>query len=297
MAAGDRVAIIGAGTMGGQLAVTLAGRGVPVRLTDAAPAALAAARDRIAADAARLVDEGVLAGPAAAISARVEAVSTLADAVHGAWLVIEAAPERLDLKRALFAELSALAPPDVILATNSSSFRSRLLADVTRHPARLLNTHFYHHPWQRNGVELMTCGQTDPAVIERVAAFLRATGFLPVVVRGESTGFIYNRIWRAIKRESLRVVAEGLATPEEVDRLFCLALGAPVGPFGLMDRVGLDVVADIERHYAAESGRPEDEPPALLDELVRAGRLGVKTGRGFYGYPDPPFARPGWPRS
>lgn len=296
MAEWGTVAIIGAGTMGGQIAVTLAGSGVPVRLYDASPDALAAARDRIAADAARLVDEGFLPGPATAVGARVTPAATLAEAVSGAWLVIESVPERVDLKRALFAELSALVAPDVILATNSSSFRSRLLADATRGPERLLNTHFYNHPWRRRGVELMGCGQTDPAVIDRVAAFLRETGFVPVVVRGESTGFIYNRIWRAIKRESLRVVAEGLATPEEVDRLFCLALGTPIGPFGLMDRVGLDVVADIERHYAAESGRPEDEPPAFLDELVRAGRLGVKTGRGFYDYPDPPFTRPGWPR-
>jgi len=290
------VAIIGAGTMGRQIALTLAGRGVPVRLYDPAPDALTAARDRIAADAPQLVEEGFFSGPADAISERVTPVATLAEAVQGAWLVIECAPERLELKRALYGELSALTPRDVILATNSSSFRSRLLADATQHPSRLLNTHFYNLPWQRSGVELMTCGQTDPAVIDRVEAFLRDVGFVPVIVRGESTGFIYNRIWRAIKRESLRVVAEGLATPEEVDRLFCLAMGTQLGPFGLMDRVGLDVVADIERHYAAESGRPEDEPPAFLEEMVRAGRLGIKTGHGFYDYPDPPFTRPGWPR-
>lgn len=295
MAQWGTVAIIGAGTMGSQIALTLAGRGVPVRLYDPSPAALTAARDRIAADAPQLVEEGFFSGPAAAVSEHITPVTTLAEAVQGAWLVIECAPERLELKRALFGELSALTPPDVILATNSSSFRSRLLADATQHPARLLNTHFYNLPWQRSGVELMSCGQTDPAVIDQVATFLQDTGFVPVVVRGESTGFIYNRIWRAIKRESLRVVAEGLATPEEVDRLFCLAMGTRLGPFGLMDRVGLDVVADIERHYAAESGRPEDEPPAFLDEMVRAGRLGIKTGRGFYDYPAPPFTRPGWP--
>ncbi|MBX5443824.1 MAG: 3-hydroxyacyl-CoA dehydrogenase family protein, partial [Sphaerobacter sp.] len=281
--------------MGRQIALTLAGRGVPVRLYDPAPDALTAARDRIAADAPQLVEEGFFSGPADAISERVTPVATLAEAVQGAWLVIECAPERLELKRALYGELSALTPRDVILATNSSSFRSRLLADATQHPSRLLNTHFYNLPWQRSGVELMTCGQTDPAVIDRVEAFLRDVGFVPVIVRGESTGFIYNRIWRAIKRESLRVVAEGLATPEEVDRLFCLAMGTQLGPFGLMDRVGLDVVADIERHYAAESGRPEDGPPAFLEEMVRAGRLGIKTGHGFYDYPDPPFTRPAWP--
>jgi 3-hydroxybutyryl-CoA dehydrogenase len=106
----------------------------------------------------------------------------------------------------------------------------------------------------------------------------------PFVVGGESTGFIFNRIWRAIKRESLRVVAEGHATPEEVDRLWEIVMMSAPGPFARMDRVGLDVVLDIERHYAAESGDPSDEPPALLVELVERGQLGVKSGMGFFRY-------------
>lgn len=289
----ETVAIIGAGTMGTEIALMMAAYGVRVWLFDQSASALETSPDRIASLANRLDAGGVLPDTAAATAARVHPADSLAAAVADAWLVIEAIPERIELKRALFAELSALVPPSVILATNSSSFKSRLLADVTQHPERLLNAHFYHFPWQRNAVELMTCGQTDPGVIARVATFLRSIGFLPVVVQGESTGFIYNRIWRAIKRESLRVLEEGLASPEEIDRLFCLALGTKLGPFARVDIVGLDVVRDIERHYAAESGRPEDEPPAFLDAMVEEGRLGVKTGRGFYDYPDPPFQRPG----
>jgi 3-hydroxybutyryl-CoA dehydrogenase len=190
----------------------------------------------------------------------------------------------LEAKRALFADLSAVAGREVVLATNSSSFRSRLLADATRHPERLLNTHFYGEPWRRSAVELMTCGATDPAILARVAEFLATCGLTPFVVRGESTGFIFNRIWRAIKRESMRVVAEGHATPEEVDRLWSLVMQSAPGPFARMDRVGLDVVLDIERRYAAESDDPDDEPPALLVELVERGLLGVKSGRGFYEY-------------
>jgi 3-hydroxybutyryl-CoA dehydrogenase len=172
----------------------------------------------------------------------------------------------------------------VVLATNSSSFRSRLLADVTRYPERLLNTHFYGEPWRRSAVELMTCGATDPAVLEQVAEFMVACGMTPFVVQGESTGFIFNRIWRAIKRESMRVVDEGHATPEDVDRLWCLVMESAPGPFARMDKVGLDVVLDIERRYAAESGDQDDEPPALLVDLVERGMLGVKSGRGFYEY-------------
>lgn len=263
------VAVIGAGTLGWQIARTLAARGVMVRLYDASAEAVAQAMARIRDEAPEAVARIVVAG-------------SLAEVVDGVWLAIEAIPERLEAKRALFTELSGITGPEVILATNSSSFRSRLLADATRHPERLLNTHFYGEPWRRSAVELMTCGMTDPAVLDRVAAFMGECGMTPFVVRGESTGFIFNRIWRAIKRESMRVVAEGHATPEEVDRLWCLVMESAPGPFARMDRVGLDVVLDIERRYAAESGDPEDEPPALLVDLVERGMLGVKSGRGFY---------------
>lgn len=292
----DRVAVIGAGTMGWQISLILAAHGTPVSLYDRDDAALARALSTIAGQAPDLVASGAIPGPAHDTLARISPSETLAAAVATAWLVVEAIPERLDLKRSLFAELSAEAPREVILATNSSSFKSRLLADVTTHPQRLMNAHFYGNPWRRSGVELMSCGATDPSHLERVARFLRGCGLMPVIVRGESTGFVVNRIWRAVKRESLRVVAEGLATPEEVDRLWCLAMETPMGPFAMMDRVGLDVVQDIERHYAAESGRADDEPPAFLDDMVREGRLGQKTGSGFYEYPNPAYLRPGWPR-
>jgi len=265
------IAVIGAGTLGWQIARTFAGRGVTVRLYDASSEAVERAISRVRDDAHEALERIVVAG-------------SMSEAVAGIWLAIEAIPERLEAKLALFENLSALAGPEVILATNSSSFRSRLLAEATRHPERLLNTHFYNEPWRRSAVELMTCGVTDPAVLDRVAAFMVSCGLTPFVVQGESTGFIFNRIWRAIKRESLRVVAAGHATPEEVDRLWCLVMESAPGPFARMDRVGLDVVLDIERRYAAESGDPNDEPPALLIDLVERGMLGVKTGRGFYEY-------------
>jgi 3-hydroxybutyryl-CoA dehydrogenase len=265
------IAVVGAGTLGWQIARTFGARGVQVRLYDLSPEAVAQAVARIGREAPDAVGS-------------LKAAESLAAAVDGVWLAIEAIPERLEAKRALFAELSWMTGPEVILATNSSSLRSRLLAEATRFPERLLNTHFYNEPWRRNAVELMTCGETDPAVMARVAAFMTDCGLAPFVVRGESTGFIFNRIWRAIKRESLRVVAEGHATPEEVDRLWCIVMESELGPFARMDRVGLDVVLDIERRYAAESGDPADEPPRLLVELVEKGMLGVKSGRGFYNY-------------
>lgn len=265
------IAVIGAGTLGWQIARTFAVRGVTVQLYDASAETVERAMERIRGEAPEAV-------------ARIAVAESLAEVVETVWLAIEAIPERLEAKRALFAELSRIVGSEVVLATNSSSFRSRLLADATRYPERLLNTHFYNEPWRRSAVELMTCGATDPAVLEQVSGFMATCGMTPFVVRGESTGFIFNRIWRAIKRESMRVVAEGHATPEEVDRLWCLVMESAPGPFARMDRVGLDVVLDIERRYAAESGDSDDEPPASLVDLVERGMLGVKSGRGFYEY-------------
>jgi 3-hydroxybutyryl-CoA dehydrogenase len=130
-------------------------------------------------------------------------------------------------------------------------------------------------------------------VLHRFGASL---GLFCAVVRGESKGFIINRVWRAIKREALRVVDEGHADPEDVDRLFALFWGIDQGPFGAMDVIGLDVIADIEDTYIAVATDPADRRSRVLHELVSEGMLGVKTGEGFYTYPDPAYATPGWPR-
>jgi 3-hydroxybutyryl-CoA dehydrogenase len=285
----ESIAVLGAGTLGWQIALTFAVRGVPVRLQDVAPAALERGLALLRAELIAQESAGELPNRASTAFQLVTACDTLAAALDGAWLVIEAIPEWLELKRTFFAELSALAGPEVILASNSSSYKSRAFADVTDHPERLLNAHFYSRPWRRPAVELMTCGATDPAVIERVRAFLAGCGLRPFICRGESTGFLFNRIWHAVKQESLRVVAEGHATPAEIDELWQIVMGSdPDGPFARMDRVGLDVVLDIERHYAAESALARDEPPAFLAEMVERGDLGVKTGRGFYRYDEEP---------
>ena len=205
----------------------------------------------------------------------------LAEAVAGAWLVVEAVPERLDLKRTVFADLDRLAPPDAILASNSSSYATSRLVDAVSEPERLLNMHFYMPP-QNPAVELMSCGRTAPGLIDLLVERLPGYGLVPFEVHGESTGFIYNRIWAAIKREALAVVAEGVSTPEDVDRIFTDTLGAPFGPFRMMDAVGLDVVLDIEEHYAEEREGIPEGPRALLREHLAEGRLGAKSGRGFY---------------
>lgn len=270
------VAVLGAGTLGRRIALVLATRGGQVRLHDPSPQEREAAVRHVAEhlpELARSVEGG---SPGTAVAAE-----SLAGAVADAWLVVEAVPERLELKLEVFAELDRVAPADAVLATNSSSYPSSRLVEAVTRPERLVNTHFYMPP-RVMAVEVMSCGRTDPRVVRLLLDVLPAYGLVPFEVRRESTGFVYNRIWAAIKREALAVVEEGVSSPEEVDALFRLVLGTARGPFEMMDGVGLDVVLDIEDHYAAERPGLPEGPRRLLREHVRRGDLGVKSGRGFY---------------
>ncbi|RYF80619.1 MAG: 3-hydroxyacyl-CoA dehydrogenase family protein [Comamonadaceae bacterium] len=270
------IAVLGAGTLGRRVALMMATRGAEVRLyarsAATREAGVAYAREQLPAMLARL--PGSQAGT-------IVPVDNLGDAVKDAWLVIESVPEQLALKQELFRQVDALAAPDAILATNSSSYPSSELAGSVANPARLLNMHFLMPP-DIIPVELMSCGHTDEAIIPMLAELLPRYGLTPYVVRGESMGFIFNRIWAAIKREALAVVAEGVATPQEVDAIYAQATGMRHGPCRLMDAVGLDVVLSIEEHYAQKRAGLPEGPRTLLKQLVADGHLGLKTGRGLY---------------
>jgi 3-hydroxybutyryl-CoA dehydrogenase len=298
----NSAAVIGAGTMGRQIASLIAGSGRPVRIWDADPGMLAAARERIAMETLTLPHlpryahhQFRLEPPADldALIGRIVLAESLADAVAGADIVIEAVREDLDTKLALFAELSRLAP-EAILTTNSSSLPSSQIAPAVDDPGRFLNTHFFAPVWSRPMVELMGSGATRPEVMVALERFGKSLGLVTAVVRGDSKGFIINRVWRAVKRESLRVVDEGHADPADVDRLWMLFFGTPYGPFGIMDMVGLDVVADIETSYQRVATDPADQPSAILHAKLTEGALGEKTGSGFYTHPDPEYTRAGW---
>jgi 3-hydroxybutyryl-CoA dehydrogenase len=181
-------------------------------------------------------------------------------------------------KKQVFAQLDELSAVDVILANNSSSYASRMFLDKVHRPERVLNIHFYMPPKQ-NAVDVMSCGKTDRDILDFVMTTMPEFGLYPFEARRESTGFIFNRIWAAVKRECIEVVAEGMSTPQEVDRMFEINTGSAAGPFRMMDQVGVDVVLDIDEHYCAE--HPEG-PRRLLRSYLQQGRLGVKSGAGFY---------------
>lgn len=291
----ENIAVIGAGTMGAQIALQCAVHGLPVSLFSRSNETLQrAAAGHVRELDQRITSQRIAAVEKASVLNRIHYTTHMPDAVASADLIIESAPEDLGLKRELFARLDQLSPPRAVLASNSSSIRISAIESATQRPGQLLNLHFYYPVWQRAMVELMGGTATLAETIERARRFVQTLAMTPLIVHKESTGFVFNRVWRAIKKECLQVADSGVASYEDIDRAWMIAIGMPVGPFGLMDMVGLDVVRDIELVYYRESGDESDAPPRILQDKVERGELGVKSGRGFYSYPDPAFQRPGW---
>ncbi len=291
----ERVAVIGSGTMGRQISLQIARHGLPVALFDTDLEQLERAREAQRGYVDEWVASGQLAGEdRETVLGRVRLVTDLGEAVHEVDLAIEVVPERVELKRQVFGQLDEHCREGAIIATNSSSIRVSLLEDATGRPERVANLHFYLPVWELPMVEVGGGTRTEPAVLDALTDFAGRIGLYPLRVRKESTGFIMNRIWRAIKKESLKVADAGVASVEDIDRAWMLFWGVPLGPFGKMDDVGLDVIQMIEEHYARESGDPADLPPPILTERVARGELGRKTGRGFYTYPNPAYQAPGF---
>ncbi len=283
--------------MGTMIGLHCAVHGYEVRFIDISGKVLERATETYTRELQRQVeDKHITINEKNTILSRIHLTMNMKEGVADADLVIEAATERLETKREIFSRLDQICPDHTILATNSSSIRISRIEDATHRPDRVLNTHFYGSIWQNTVVELMRGTATSDETIERVRRFAHNIGLVPLLVRKESTGFIYNRVWRAIKKECLRVVADGVASHEDIDRAWMILLDRPIGPFGMMDRVGLDVVRDIEMVYYNEYGDESDVPPKLLLDKIERGELGIKTGKGFYLYPNPAFQNPSWLR-
>jgi 3-hydroxyacyl-CoA dehydrogenase len=214
--------------------------------------------------------------------AKFSTVNAMESAVKNAWLVVEALPEKLDLKISMFGQLDQHAPHDCILASNSSSYKSRFMLDKVESSRRrrVCNMHYYMPPGN-NTVELMTCGETHDDVMPFLKSKLEDAGMTAAIARKESTGFIFNRLWAAVKRETLLIMAEGVSEPKEIDKLFLTMFkDNPVGPCGMMDAVGLDTVAFIEDNYVQERNGDPTSRDWLQKNFVDKGKLGAKSGKG-----------------
>lgn len=213
--------------------------------------------------------------------------SSIAEAVKDVDLVIEAVPEKLELKREIFPKIDEAASSHTIIATNSSSIPISKIEDVVKRKEKVLNIHFYDL-FKLPLADIMRGSETSEETFEKGRNWLESIDITPLEVKKECYGFVMNRIWRAIKKDCLKIWAGDHADIETVDKawqVFCHFFSEnEFGPFQFMDRIGLDVVYDIEMSYFKNSGYPDDKPPELLKDMVKKGELGVKSGKGFYKY-------------
>ena len=281
-----KVAVIGAGTMGHGIAQVAAMAGHDTVLFDVDAAQIERALARIAAT----LDKGVRLGKVAPATrdgalARLAGTAGLGEAVRGADLVIEAVPEAMALKRQIFAEVEAAAPRGAILATNTSSLSVTEMAAGLDAPGRFLGLHFFNPVHIMALVEIVKGEHTEPDVIDRSLAFVRSLGKEPIVVT-DSPGFASSRLGIVLGLEAIRMVEAGVASPQDIDKAMVLGYRHPMGPLRLTDLVGLDVRLGIARYLHETLASEAFRPPALLQRMVADGRLGKKTGCGFYDWSD-----------
>lgn len=279
------VTIVGAGVMGTKVAWACARAGLETRFFDIEPGKAVRSRDR-----ALGWSEGA---EQKAVRQNLIAVDDSVVALDGSQLVFENVPEKLDLKRSVLADLSAGVPASAYVGSNASSLLCSPLAEACARPARFFCLNFTD-PRSQRLVELMGCKLTDVGTFGFARRWSRHIGMVPVQVRKEQLGYSFNRLWRVIKKEVLRQIAEGYASPEDIDRAWMLTFGTRYGPCGLMDEIGLHSVRNVERVYYAHSGDEADRPPEFLEKMIAQNLLGEITGQGFYSYPDPEFGRSGF---
>ncbi|KAJ7200413.1 hypothetical protein GGX14DRAFT_544922 [Mycena pura] len=276
--AGKPFVVLGAGTLGRRIAMMWLTQGETVHLFDTNSKALQDASQYISENLAEVIEHYVQNGKPGTFKTFQDRTA----AMKNAWIVVEVVPEILSLKIDLLGELDAILPEDCILASNSSSYTGSEMFEKVKHKERLVNTHYYMPP-QALPLEVMPNPYTDPAIIALLLREAPRHGLRTYHVRKESVGLLFNRIWAAIKRESLLVVADGVAGAAEVDGIMKEVLGMNRGVFEMLDGVGLDVALDIENHYArVRGGTIPPQPAELLKSMVDAGNLGIKSGKGFY---------------
>ncbi len=276
-----QISVIGSGTMGRGIAYLSALAGYDTVIHDVDVAALDAARASLESTLKNGVEKGKVNESAARDAmARVHLVNELEPAVSGADLIIEAVPENFDLKKDLFAQADLFCGEETILASNTSSLSITRLASNVERRDRFVGLHFFNPPHLMKLIEIVRGERTSDDTIDRVREVAEKMGKQPIVVR-DSPGFATSRLGVAIGLEAIRMLEEGVGTAEDIDRAMELGYNHPMGPLRLTDLVGLDVRLGIAEYLASTLG-PRFEPPRLLRDMVAAGKLGRKTGEGFY---------------
>jgi len=279
----QKVGVIGAGAMGNGITQACAVSGLDVVMVDIAEAALTRGQATIASSLDRLLKkEKITAADKDAAVKRIQATTSY-DALQSCFLIVEAATENEALKVKLLREVDALARPDVILATNTSSISITRLAAATSRPGKFIGMHFFNPVPVMTLVELIRGHLTEDATVAATVALAKVLGKTPIVVTN-SPGFVVNRILCPMLNEAVLALQEGLASAEEIDNGMKQGCGHPIGPLALIDMVGLDVLLAVMEVFYRDFNDPKYRPALLLKEMVAAGQLGRKSGRGFYTY-------------
>ncbi|MEU4418533.1 3-hydroxyacyl-CoA dehydrogenase [Nocardia salmonicida] len=278
-----KVTVLGTGVLGSQIAFQTAFHGFDVTAYDIDDAALTAARTRFD-DLAAVYQQDVTGADKSnttATAAGITLTTDLAAAAAEADLIIEAVPEVLEIKRDLYGKLGALAPERTVFATNSSTLLPSDIVDYTGRPDRFLALHFANHVWKFNTAEVMGTEQTDPAVFAAVAQFAKAIGMVPIELHREKAGYVLNSLLVPFLNSGIELAAGGYAEPAAVDETWRIATGAPMGPFQILDIVGLNTPYNI-----LINGNADHKKLAawLKENYIDKGKLGAATGEGFYRY-------------
>ncbi|WP_061784016.1 3-hydroxyacyl-CoA dehydrogenase family protein, partial [Thermobifida fusca] len=279
----NKVGVVGLGTMGAGIVEVFARAGFTVTGVEIDDAALERGRTHLEKSLAKAVAKGKLTeDEQRAILGRVT-FTTSRDDLADAHLAVEAVPERLDIKRSVFADLDRILPPAAILATNTSSLSVTEIAALTSRPGKVIGLHFFNPAPVMRLVEIVTTVVTEPHVRETATQVVTRLGKTPVAV-GDRAGFVANALLVPYLNHAVAVYEQGLATREQIDTAITSAAGFPMGPLTLMDLVGLDVLLDVMDVLWDEFRRPRYAAAPLLRRMVAAGLLGRKSGRGFYDY-------------
>jgi 3-hydroxybutyryl-CoA dehydrogenase len=277
-----RVAVLGAGTMGNGIAQVCAMAGYDVALHDPQADAMERALNTIRGNLEKGVDRGKVSLEMRDLAMRsLRKAPTLADAVANADLVIEAAPESMDIKTAIFSAVDRHAPAHALLGTNTSSLSVSRIAQATGRPEHVIGLHFFNPVHIMKLLEVVRGGATSQAAVDAALTFARRIGKEPIVVT-DTPGFASSRLGVVLGLEAMRMVEQGVATPQDIDKAMELGYNHPMGPLKLTDLVGLDVRLGIAEYLHGELGGEQYRPPELLRRMVAEGKLGKKSGQGFY---------------
>jgi 3-hydroxyacyl-CoA dehydrogenase len=286
----EKVAVVGAGFLGAQIALLSAYSGYQVSVYDTKETAFADTYKRLVTDFKNKGITPVIPWDSwEKLKSEIKFSTDIAVALKDVDFVVEAVFEDPDIKRKVFQLMGENAPAKAIFSSNSSSMPISRMEAASGRPERCINTHFYLPLQGMNMTDLAPGTKTLPEVLDKGDAWIRSLGCVPLRVKKEILGFCFNSVWRAIKRQCLYMWGNDFVDFRDIDRAWRIFTKMPFGPFGLMDSVGLDVVYDIEMVYYNDSKDPKDKPPQAFLDKIKKGELGVKTGKGFYTYPNPEY--------